>query len=147
MPSLDVPPDRQPVVDPTRPRTSLSCRLESLASTGPRPVTVLWVVGEIDRFTQSAAETALDVVLQHAPGAVVVDLAGLTFCSVNGLRLLGGPTATTGGHAYVLAGLSPHLQRATALLWDPGLPVRYPHTAAAVTALRAAHPDTTRAGG
>lgn len=115
----------------------LSCRLESL----PWPcssVTVLSLFGEIDTCTQSTAETALDAALDHAPGPAVIDLSGLTFCSACGFGLLGAPTGTVAGHSYVLAGMTPHLQRAAAVLWRREHPTCYPHTAAAVTALRAA---------
>ena len=123
--------------DPTRRAAQqLSCRLESLPHPPGPPLTVLCMVGELDSCTQLLAENALGAAVDLAPGPLVVDLAGLRFCSAYGLALLATPTGTTGGHAYVLAGLTPSLRRVTGLLWPADRPVRYPRAAAAVAALR-----------
>ncbi|MDN5919077.1 MAG: STAS domain-containing protein [Pseudonocardia sp.] len=117
--------------------TQLSCQTETLSSPGP-PVTVLSLAGEIDTSTAPTAATVLRAALGQAPGPLVVDLARLTFCSAAGLGLLGEPTATAAGHAYVLAGMSTHLIRVAGVSWPVGHPDHYPHAAAAVIALRAA---------
>lgn len=114
----------------------LSARLEML--TGPRwPIAVLTLAGELDIATQMFAEIVLRAAVDTAPGPVVVDLAGLQFSSVHGLEQLAAPACTAGGHEYVAAGLTPHLQRLAARLCTPDRPIRYPDAASAVTALRA----------
>ena len=134
MTAIDTVSDQDLDEQPTAGGTRLSCRLELLRCPG-RPVTVLSLFGEIDICTRSTAETAVAAALDHAPGPVVVDLSGLTFCSARGVGVFAAWNSTVDGHDYVLAGIPPHLQRITTLLWTARHPDCYPHTAAAVTAV------------
>lgn len=106
------------------------------------PIRVLVLAGEIDLMSYPSLEVAMDALLYGAPdGAtahLVVDLAGVTFCSARGHSLLeaGARRARRAGVGYTLAGLSPHLRRIVAL-WAGEHVVRFGDVAAAVTAIRA----------
>jgi hypothetical protein len=68
---------------------------------------------------------------------LVVDLAGLTFCSARALTLLvdAGRTAAGQGTGYTVSAASDLVIRLWMLLWDAGdLPIRYPTAAAGVIA-------------
>jgi anti-anti-sigma factor len=105
------------------------------------PIVVLRVAGEIDLLTVPVLEQALDAAVDQRPGDLVVDLAGVGFCCVQGFALLANAAATaqTNGTGYVVSGLLPHLDRIATLLWPEQPCVRYRSAAAAVTAIRIDH--------
>ncbi|MQA15163.1 MAG: STAS domain-containing protein [Pseudonocardiaceae bacterium] len=118
-----------------------SCTTESLSS----PVgelTVLRVGGEVDLLTIPVLRAAVDYHLDRQPAHLVVDLARLRFCSARGMSLLvhAGVTAAQGGIEYALSAVPPRLGRIWDELWPDELPVCYPSTAAAVTAIRSHRP-------
>lgn len=126
-------------------RTHLSCRLQPLPSPHAS-VTVLALTGELDISTEAHVATALHAALDQVSGPLVVDVAGLGFCSAGGLGLLVSPTGTAAGHPYVLAGLSRYLDRIVGVLWPEGMAARYPCTADAVAALHVRHAPDPGAG-
>lgn len=74
------------------------------------------------------------------PSHLVVDVAGLGFCSVRGLALLAlAPTEPAALRAeHLLSGVGPHIERHLGCLWPAErLPVRYPSAGAAVLAAMA----------
>ena len=122
------------------PATACSCNLDT--ETGPAgPIQVLRVSGEIDTLTRPLVQTALDAVLAQTPQDLVIDLAGVRFCSVRGFALLAAAahTARAAGIGFVLSGLTGHLDRIATLLWPEEHFIRYRSVAAAVTALRMEH--------
>lgn len=84
----------------------------------------LRIEGVVDVRTHRHLRTALDV-LEAAEGDVRLDLSGLEFLDLGGLRMLIGFARTRGeGHHVELTGLAPHLRNVIALVgWDetPGL--------------------------
>lgn len=106
-------------------------------------IIVLRVSGEVDLCTVPILQAALDAGLDQHPAYLVVDLARMTYCSVRGLGLLtqAGHTAAEEATGYAVCGVLPQIDRVWALCWDGDLPVRYPSTAAAITAIRAAESD------
>jgi hypothetical protein len=73
-----------------------SCTSTSLSSPAGE-VIVLRVAGEVDLSTVSVLQAALADSVARGPCHLVVDLAGLTFCSARGLTLLVGAGRTAGG--------------------------------------------------
>lgn len=105
-------------------------------------VVVLCVAGEVDLNTLGLVEDALAAALSRRPAQLVVDMAGVTFCSCRGFRTLldGSGIAAGHGSGYALSGASPHADRIWGMLRPDGpLPARYPSSGAAlVVALAAA---------
>lgn len=121
-----------------------SCTIESSQCTADE-IIVLRVAGEVDACTIPILQTALDTSLGQCPAHLVVDLARMTFCSAHGLDLLTQThrIATATATGYAVTGVPPHTNRVWTLCWEGDLPIRYPSTAAALTAIRAAEPVTT----
>lgn len=116
-------------------------------STEPLPtrdgtIVVLRLGGEIDMLNQPELQTALNNTLTGRPRHLVVDLAAVTFCWVQGLALLAetAAVATGNGTGYALSGLPAPLRRHVDLLWGDAFPTTYRTTAIAVSAIRAGHP-------
>jgi anti-sigma B factor antagonist len=66
--------------------------------------------GEVDIATAPALERELDALLARRPGAVVVDLRGVTFLDSTGVRVLLGATlkaSRDSSHVSVILGPSP----------------------------------------
>lgn len=116
--------------------SALSCITESLPCSAGE-IIVLRVDGEVDLCTLPILRAALDDSLDRHPAQLVIDLARMTFCSVRGLDLLTKTGRITTGNAtgYAVSGVSPQLDRIWTLGWDGDLPVRYPSTATALTAI------------
>lgn len=115
------------------------CTCELDREPGPAgPILVLRVAGEIDALTLPRLHTALTAALDERPADLVVDLAGVGFCSVRGFARLAIAAATTQTNAvgFAVSGLSPHLDRVATLLWPERHCVRYRSVAAALTAIR-----------
>ena len=113
-----------------------SCTSTSLPSSAGE-VIVLRVAGEVDLSTVPVLQAALADSVARGPCHLVVDLAGLTFCSARGLTLLVGAGRTAGGQGtgYAVTGASGLVIRLWMLLWPAGeLPIRYPTAAAGVIA-------------
>lgn len=136
-----------------------SCHTSSM-HTPAGEITVVRVFGDVDLSTEHVLRAALTAARRRRPSHLVVDVAGLGFCSVRGLALLAlAPTEPAALRAeYLLSGVEPHMQRHLGLLGPAStLPVRYPSAAAAVLAAMAqqrerhrhhpptAHPDGLRA--
>lgn len=107
-------------------------------------IALLLVAGEIDRCTHHLLRAALDAL----PGGdaacarrdVVVDLAGVTFCSVCGFALLADAAAAAAekNTGFAVCGMSARLQRYSRWLWACGVvPREYPSSTAAITAIQA----------
>ncbi len=122
-----------------------SCDIESWESAGDE-ILVVRVVGELDLATQQQVRAALDDALARTPRHLVVDLAGVTFCSVRGFALFAetGFAAAHRGIAVALSGLSGQHRRVLTTIGRGGPEVRYPSVAAAVMAIRAADVIATR---
>jgi anti-anti-sigma factor len=104
-------------------------------------IVVLRIGGEIDMLNQPELQTALTDTLTGRPRHLVVDLAAVTFCWVQGLALLAetAAIATANGTGYALSGLPAPLRRHVDLLWGDAFPTNYRTTAIAVSAIRAGH--------
>lgn len=125
---------------PSDPAVTCWCGLDT--ETGPAgPILVLRVAGEIDMLTVPLVRTALRTAQEQAPGDLVVDLAGVTFCCVRGFALLADAAhaALAAGTRLAVSGLNDHLDRITTILWLDEPMVRYRSVAAAVTAIRIDH--------
>jgi anti-sigma B factor antagonist len=109
-------------------------------------IVVLRMGGEIDMLNQPELQTALADTLTRRPRHLVVDLAAVTFCWVQGLALLAetAAIATGNGTGYALSGLPAALWRHVNLLWGDAFPTTYRTTAIAVSAIRAGPPSRTR---
>ena len=115
-------------------------------STEPLPardgtIVVLHIGGEIDMLNQPEVKTALTDTVTGRPRHLVVDLAAVTFCWVQGLALLAETEAiaTGNGTGYALCGLRAPLRRHADLLWGDAFPTTYQTTAIAVSTIRAGH--------
>jgi anti-anti-sigma factor len=98
-------------------------------------VLVLRVAGEVDLLTVAVLRDALTSSLARGPGHLLVDLAGMTFCSVRGLSLLvqAGRTAAEQGSGYSVTAASRQADFAWTLLWPVDeRPTQYPTAAAGV---------------
>ena len=102
-------------------------------------IVVLRLGGEIDMLNQPELQTALTDTLTGRPRHLVVDVAAVTFCWVQGLALLAetAAIATGNGTGYALSGLPASLRRYVDLLWGDAFPTTYRTTAIAVSAIRA----------
>ncbi len=105
-------------------------------------IVVLRMGGEIDMLNQPELRTALTEALTRKPRHLVVDLAAVTFCWVQGLALLAETAAVATGNrtGYALSGLPASLRRHVNLLWGDAFPTTYQTTAIAVSAIRAGQP-------
>ncbi|HET9564535.1 MAG TPA: STAS domain-containing protein, partial [Mycobacterium sp.] len=90
-------------------------------------IVVLRIGGEIDLLSQPELQTTLTDTLTGRPRHLVVDLAAVTFCWVQGLALLAetAAIATGNGTGYALSGLSASLRRYVNLLWGDAIPTIY----------------------
>ncbi|WP_081898538.1 STAS domain-containing protein [Herbidospora cretacea] len=90
--------------------------------------TVLHLSGDIDIFTTAALRRRVLGALDDGPGAVVLDMSGVTFCGAGGLAVLlhAQRRATALGVTVTMTGISPRLAR---LLEIAGLNDRLPPVA------------------
>jgi len=106
-------------------RTALcSCHTTSMTTPAGGEIVVVRVFGDVDHSTVDVLQAALTEARDRHPSHIVVDVAGLLFCSA---RCPG----------YLLTGARPHLERLLALLAPSDFPVRYPTAGAAVLAAMA----------
>jgi anti-anti-sigma factor len=122
---------------------SFSCTIESRCYAAGE-IIVLWVEGEVDLCTLPTLAAALDESLDQYPAHLLVDLGRVPFCAVRGLDLLTqtGRTVAENAIGYAVTGVLPQIDRVWTLCWDGDhLPVRYPSTTAAITAIRAAESE------
>jgi anti-anti-sigma factor len=112
------------------------CTTESLLCTAGE-VIVLRVEGEVDLCTLPILQAAVGEGLDHHPAHLLVDLAGMTFCSVQGLELLIQTSRITTDNAtsFAVSGVPPRIDRVWTLVGDRDLPIRHRSTAAAMTAI------------
>ncbi len=111
-----------------------SCTATSLSS---GEIIVLRVAGEVDLSTVPVLQAALTDNLKRGPRHLVVDVAGLTFCSARGATLLVEAVRTAAGRGtgYAVTAAAGSLMRIWMLLWPAGdLPIRYPTEAVGVIA-------------
>lgn len=102
-------------------------------------IIVLTVSGELDLGTVDLLDTALTCLLDCEPDHLIVDLADVRFCGIRGLRLLvaAEKVADENGICFAVSAASLHLTRIWSRLWPiEELPVRFPTTAAALSAAR-----------
>ncbi|MCY7342341.1 MAG: STAS domain-containing protein [Pseudonocardia sp.] len=96
-------------------------------------IVVLRVIGEFDLINLDVLADALADALAPRPFHLVVDLAGMTFCSCWGHALLlqGARTAADNGIGYTVTSASHHIDRVWAILWPRAeIPTRFPTIAA-----------------
>lgn len=114
---------------------SFCCSTESwLCAAGE--IIVLRVKGEVDLCSLPILQAALGECLEQHPAHLLVDLAGMTFCSAQGLDLIiqtGCTIADT--TSFAVSGVPPRIDRVWTLVWDGDLPIRHRSTAAAMTAI------------
>jgi anti-sigma B factor antagonist len=115
-----------------------SCTAERVSSLHGA-IVVLRVSGEIDLLNHLELRLALTDSINGGPRHLIVDLAAVTFCSVQGLGILveTRAVATANGTDYVLSGLSASLRRHCTVLSRDALPTQYRTAATAVSAIRA----------
>ncbi|GAB2829115.1 hypothetical protein GCM10022221_29470 [Actinocorallia aurea] len=92
--------------------------------------------GDIDTSTIGDVAAAVDAAVRHGNREIYLDLAGVDFCGVEGLRLFAEAARRLGGQdrELVLCSVAPHLVRLLRLVgWDrvPGLFVVARHPASA----------------
>jgi anti-anti-sigma factor len=120
----------------------VACSCEFAVEPGPGgDIVVVRVAGEIDMLSLHVLRDALSAAADRNPADLVVDLAGVTFCSVRGYALLADAvrTAQSRNTGFALCGLASHMDRvATLLEFEEGC-VRYRSVAAAVHAIRVEH--------
>lgn len=116
---------------------SFCCTTESLLCAAGE-IIVLRVEGEIDLCTLPILQAALGESLAHHPACLLVDLAGMTFCSAWGLGLLiqTGYTTADKATSFAVRRVSPQIDRVWTLVGDGDLPIRYRSTEAAMTAVQ-----------
>lgn len=117
-----------------------SCHTSSIALPDGE-ITIVRVYGDVDLNTQTVLRSALDEAARRRPAHLVVDLAGVQFCSVGGLEVL--VSAVDGPPPrYVLSGLAPRTERVLRLLGPPdALPERHASARVAVFAALAHERD------
>lgn len=119
-----------------------TCTVTALPSPAGE-VRLLAVAGEIDLCSLSRLQAALTGVLAHRPDHLVVDLAGVTFCSVCGITAVMEAAAVAAGQGtgFAVSGTSRRLDRVWALLWpEVERPMRFPTAGTAVLSALAHHP-------
>lgn len=112
----------------------------TVAASPAGEVLLIRVAGEIDLSTLGLVEDALAAALLRRPIQLVVDVAGMTFCSCSGLRVFldCSVTAARHGTGYALSGASRQADRVWGLLRPDGLlPARYRSSGAALVAAEA----------
>ncbi len=127
----------------TGPAALCSCHTSAMSTPGGE-IVVVRVFGDVDLTTAHVLSAALTEARTRRPGHLVVDVAGMGFCSVRGLTLLvhGGSADPDRPTEYLLSGVGSHVERFLALLWPhDGLPARYPSAGAAVLAAMAHQRD------
>ncbi|GAA1831107.1 hypothetical protein GCM10009772_06050 [Pseudonocardia alni subsp. carboxydivorans] len=133
-----------------RPRDLLgsvvSCASETFTVDGVR-TTALFVDGEIDMSTIPRVVDVLERLLHAAARAVVVDLTGVTFCSISGLSAVVDVAlaADTPDRHLAVVAPSSRISRVLDLLRDDCDLARYTTFAAAVAGIRALDPDRRNA--
>jgi anti-anti-sigma regulatory factor len=116
---------------PTGARISPAASDQVLANDGALRITLidsppgLAITGDIDEFTYGRLLSALER-FTDGPGNIHVNLAGVEYCDLPGLRAIIGLTAVNGhsSRGVVLHNVSPHLNTVLRILgWDctPGL--------------------------
>lgn len=105
---------------------ALSCTTRSLRCSAGE-IIVLQVKGEVDLGTLPILRVALGDSLDHHPAHLIVDLAGMTFCSAGGLDLLTQTRHTTADTAtsYAVSNVPSQIDRIWTLIWDGDLPIRH----------------------
>ena len=107
-------------------------------------IVVLSVAGEVDLCSIGVLRAALDRAWSSRPAYVLVDVAGLSFCSARGMAELvaaGRPVAGT-ATGYAVSGVSPVMQRCWSALWPAAdLPVHFPSATAGLLSLGACPDD------
>jgi anti-anti-sigma factor len=88
---------------------------------------VLRVSGELDSCSLALVSAVLDSCLALRPMHLVVDLAGLGFCSARGMALLVDTScvATSAGIGFSLAGCRTSLEHVLILIWKDQVPHRF----------------------
>ncbi len=116
--------------------SSLCCGRESVFCAAGE-IIVLRVGGEVDLCTLPILQAALGAGLDRRPAHLLVDLAGVTFCSAQGLDLLIqiGRTAAEKAVSFAVVGVPPQLYRVWTLLGDGDLSIRHPTIDSAMTAI------------
>ena len=111
----------QPALDV--PASSSLCH----CSTAPLPspagdIIILRVAGEVDLQSLAVLDAALDDVLDRRPDHLIVDLAGLVFCSFQGVAAIArtARAATAGGVRFSMGSASPELARVWQHYWPAG---------------------------
>lgn len=125
-----------------------SCHTSSIAIPDGE-ITIIRVYGDIDLNTQAVLQSTLDGAVRRRPAHLVVDLAGVRFCSVGGLEVLV-RAVDAPPPRYVLSGLAPRTERVLRMLGPPdALPARHASVRVAVLAAlvheRDRHPDAVPA--
>ncbi len=119
---------------------------EASLSSPAGEIVVLRIAGEVDLSTITALQATLAGNLSRGPCHLVVDLAGLTFCSVQGAALLieAGRIAADQGAGYTVTSAPGSVIRIWMLVWTASdLPVQYPSAAAGVLAAVAGQTSDT----
>lgn len=130
--------DPIPITTGTRAVPDERCWSTTTALASPSgEVLVLCVAGEIDLSTLGVVEDALAAALSARPARLVVDIAGVTFCSCRGFRVLldCSVTAARHGTGFAFSGASRHADRIWGMLRPEGLlPARFPSSGEALVA-------------
>jgi anti-anti-sigma factor len=102
-------------------------------------VVVIGVAGEVDLCGEPLLQAALTGAVADRPSHLAVDLSGVTFCSINGIRFLGAIARETAmyGINFAISGLSPGLRRHTSMLWEHPQPLCYDTVTSAVRGIAA----------
>jgi anti-anti-sigma factor len=107
-------------------------------------IIVLRVAGDVDLGSFAVLDAALDDVLDRRPDHLIVDLAGLTFCSSRGITAIArtARASAANGTRYSVSGASPLVARLWAHYWPDGdAPRIHPTTASAVLSAVGQDPD------
>ncbi len=126
---------------------NLLCRCQTVAGPAGGTTVVVMFDGEIDISNVSLVEATFWEAFAAGADNVVVDLAGVRFCSVRGCTRISEAWeyAEEHGVGFAVACLSEHLQRIAAIVWGPAQPAcRHPTVAAAVADLASATGATGR---
>lgn len=120
------------------PAVDWACTTDSLF-TPAGEIIVLHVGGEVDLVTLPVLEAALNANLDQEPDHLLLDLAGVTYCSARGMALLvtTADYAANQGVGYVVSGVPAWLDRIWQIFFTDGPPARYRSAIVAVTAIQA----------